>query len=75
MKTEGPSLGKKHRAPVIERTSFAHVNKYGKPKVTYMSEATAMASAEERSRKNRRPAPGVYRCSVCGGWHVGNSDR
>jgi hypothetical protein len=65
------SLKASHQRRVIDRESSAHVNRYGKAKVAYLTEATAKAAAVRRGEKDRTEPPAVYRCPTCGGFHVG----
>jgi hypothetical protein len=64
---------KGNRPAVVDREAMAHVNRLGRVKVSYLSEATAKAAASRVSEAHRRPLPDVYRCCVCCLWHVGGA--
>jgi hypothetical protein len=67
------SLKASHPRPQIERESSAHVNRFGKPKVAYLTEASATEAAVRRGAQDRSAPPNVYRCTTCGIWHVGGA--
>ena len=67
------SLKASHQRRVIDRESSAHVNRYGKAKVAYLTEASASQAAVRRGEKDRSAPPNVYRCTTCGIWHVGGA--
>jgi hypothetical protein len=48
----------------------SHWRRDGRPKVRYRTQAEAASVAEERSRESGTEL-GVYRCTFCGGWHMG----
>jgi hypothetical protein len=60
-----------NRDPVVDRDSRTHVNRYGKPKVSFLSETTAKAAAQRRAEQHRSTTPDVYQCQVCKLWHYG----
>lgn len=67
---------KHHARRAVYRAPQSHVGRYGKPKVSYLTEASARAKADElnASRPREHPAT-VYRCPTCGAWHVGTDTR
>lgn len=71
-----PSLGAKQRAhqpsPLVREVG-SHRTRFGRPKVTYLSEERAQkVAAEYTARHPGKPPVTVYRCGTCGGFHVGN---
>jgi hypothetical protein len=56
--------------PKVERQGSAHVNQFGQPKVSFLTEAAALASARRMPTKDGSQA-GVYRCASCHCFHVG----
>ncbi len=69
-RASGSVKASRHRR-VIDREPSAHVNRFGKPKVAYFTEAGAAEAAARRGEKDRSAPPAVYRCPTCGGFHVG----
>jgi len=65
------TAARRRRDPTIKRDPSSHLNRWGDPKVSHLSEAEALAAADHAGARHRRPPPGVYRCAVCAWWHVG----
>jgi hypothetical protein len=52
----------------IERGVGSHYNLYGRPKVSFLSEAGARSSAAMEGWGDAE----AYLCPQCGGWHKGH---
>jgi hypothetical protein len=57
----------------IRRDWYAHLNANGRPKVAYLSQEAAQATADRVSAEIGHEMS-VYRCWTCGGFHVGRTE-
>jgi hypothetical protein len=62
---EAPNYSKRPPKPDIDRGQGTHYQRNGYPKVSHLTEASALEHASGLGAM-------VYRCNLCGCWHVGS---